>query len=127
MSSQLAFVISTEVERSRIVLLMRTYYVYIMSNPRRTTLYVGVTNDLERRVMEHKTHSPKGFTDTYNCTDLVYFEETTSVEQAITREKQLKKWGRAKKDNLINQFNPSIRDLSTSSRWHWNNRNMVKV
>ena len=89
-----------------------TYYVYIMSNPRRTVLYIGMTNNLERRVAEHKSHALKGFTDRYNCTELVYFEEAPSIEVAITREKQLKKWNRRKKEVLIATLNPDKRDLS---------------
>lgn len=95
---------------------MRTYYVYIMSNPTRTVLYIGVTNDLERRVLEHKTKAIEGFTAKYNCVDLVYFEDTPNIEAAIIREKQLKKWSRSKKEWLIDTLNPSRTDLSTSSR-----------
>jgi len=92
---------------------MKTYYVYIMSNPRRTVFYIGMTNDLARRVAEHKAHLNPGFTATYNCTDLLYFEETSNVYEAILREKQLKKWSRQKKLGLINSLNPEQRDLST--------------
>lgn len=87
--------------------------MYIMTNSRRTVLYIGVTNDLERRVLEHKANSIKGFTATYNCTDLLYFEEVRSVEAAIVREKQLKGWRRSKKEQLIEGLNPGRRDLST--------------
>lgn len=92
--------------------LMSTYYVYIMSNYNRTTLYIGVTNDLQRRVFEHKQSLVKGFTKKYNLRDLLYFEETSDVQAAITREKQLKKWKRAWKDQLITDFNPKWKDLS---------------
>ncbi|OGL30808.1 excinuclease ABC subunit C [Candidatus Saccharibacteria bacterium RIFCSPHIGHO2_02_FULL_47_12] len=92
---------------------MNTYYVYIMSNPRRTVLYIGMTNSLERRVAEHKSHKVKGFTDRYNCTELVYFEDVPSVKEAIAREKQLKKWSRSKKETLISTLNPERLDLST--------------
>lgn len=93
---------------------MKTYYVYIMSNYSGTTLYIGVTNDLERRVQEHKTHSTKGFTDKYSCTCLLYFEDISSINEAIAREKQLKKWSRDKKERLILGFNPLNQDLSAS-------------
>ncbi|HTB49028.1 MAG TPA: GIY-YIG nuclease family protein [Verrucomicrobiae bacterium] len=87
-----------------------------MTNPGRSVLYIGVTNNLDRRVTEHKSHITPGFTDRYNCTVLLYFEDTPSIKAAIAREKQLKKWNRAKKEILINQQNPQRRDLSTSSR-----------
>jgi putative endonuclease len=87
-----------------------------MSNKARTVLYVGVTNNLERRIFEHKNHSLKGFTDRYNCEDLIYYEETKKIDEAIQREKQIKGWGRVKKDQLIDTTNPHKRDLSTSSR-----------
>ena len=95
---------------------MKSYFVYIMSNQARTALYVGVTNNLERRVLEHKNHVLKGFTDKYNCEDLVYFEEIPNINSAIEREKQIKGWGRVKKDQLIDSINPQKRDLSQSSR-----------
>jgi putative endonuclease len=75
-------------------------------------IYVGVTNDLERRVYQHKNKLIEGFTSRYNITKLVYFEETNDVEAAIAREKQLKNWHRVKKLALINQFNPTWLDLS---------------
>jgi len=87
-----------------------------MANSRRTTLYIGVTNNLERRVYEHKTRMIEGFSSQYNCTDLMYFEECSNIEAAIMREKQIKKWRRSKKVALIRLLNPEIRDLSTSSR-----------
>ena len=89
----------------------RQYYVYIMTN-RSRTLYVGVTNDLERRVYEHKFESIEGFTKQYKITRLVYFDETSNIEGAITREKELKKWRRSKKINLIEAANPGWKDLS---------------
>jgi predicted GIY-YIG superfamily endonuclease len=92
---------------------MRNYYVYIMSNSRRTVLYIGITNNLERRVTEHRTHMNRGFTDTYNCTELIYSEVTSNVTDAIAREKQLKRWSRTKKFVLIKGLNPELRDLST--------------
>lgn len=90
------------------------YSVYIMSNQRRTVLYIGVTNDLERRVAEHKSHMFKGFTDRYNATDLVYFETCGRIDDAIAREKQLKGWSRQKKEALVERLNPNWLDLSAS-------------
>ena len=91
---------------------MNRYCVYIMTNWKRTTLYIGVTNDLERRVAQHRTHALKGFTDTYNLEKLVYYEECPQVDDAIKREKQLKGWTRAKKNRLIESMNPHWRDLA---------------
>jgi putative endonuclease len=87
------------------------YYVYIMTN-RSKTLYTGVTNDLERRVYGHKNKLIPGFTSKYNITQLVYYEETPDVREAIFREKQIKGWLRAKKIALIESVNPEWRDLS---------------
>jgi len=93
---------------------MRAYYVYILSNQKNTTLYIGVTNDLERRIREHKTKTNPGFTSRYNITKLVYFEEFSHVEEAIAREKQLKNWHREWKENLIKSVNHHWEDLSAS-------------
>ena len=90
---------------------MKQYYVYIMTN-KSNTLYTGVTNDLIRRVYEHKNHLVKGFTDKYNITKLVYYEATNDVRSAIEREKQIKGWLRIKKINLIESMNPEWKDLS---------------
>lgn len=90
---------------------MKQYYVYIMTN-RSKTLYTGVTNDLMRRVYEHKNKMVEGFTKKYNITKLVYFVETNDVQSAITREKQIKGWLRAKKIALIESKNPEWKDLS---------------
>ncbi|HSN77225.1 MAG TPA: GIY-YIG nuclease family protein [Anaerolineae bacterium] len=90
---------------------MRQFYVYIMTNHSRT-LYTGMTNDLPRRVAEHKQKQIPGFTATYNITRLVYYEETPDVRSAIAREKQIKGWLRAKKVALIEAANPQWRDLS---------------
>ncbi|HJX60620.1 MAG TPA: GIY-YIG nuclease family protein [Thermodesulfobacteriota bacterium] len=87
------------------------YYVYIMTN-RSKTLYTGVTNDLTRRVYEHKNKMIDGFTKKYNITKLVYFEETNDILSAITREKQIKGWLRSKKIALIGSVNPKWEDLS---------------
>ena len=90
----------------------RNYYVYITTNKNNTVLYTGVTNNLERRMHEHKTKANRGFTSKYNVYKLVYFEHFTDINQAIAREKQLKKWRRAWKEALINEMNPDWNDLS---------------
>lgn len=90
---------------------MRSYFVYIMTN-HSGTLYTGVTNDLRRRVYEHKQKLVPGFTQKYNITRLVFFEETPDVKAAIAREKQIKGWLRAKKIALIEDANPEWCDLS---------------
>jgi putative endonuclease len=90
---------------------MREYYVYIMSNGVRT-LYIGVTNDLVRRVYEHKHKLIDGFTKKYNITYLVYHESTSDVLAARAREKQLKGWRRDRKIALIEASNPQWKDLS---------------
>jgi len=87
------------------------YYVYIMTN-RSGTLYIGVTNDLVRRVHEHKTKCIEGFTTKYNLTQLIYYEAGADIREAIAREKQLKGWRRSKKLSLINSSNPEWNDLS---------------
>jgi putative endonuclease len=92
---------------------MAEFYVYIMTNKSRT-LYTGVTNNLTRRVYEHKHKLVPGFTSKYNITQLVYFESTPNVRAAIAREKQIKGWLRAKKIALIDSLNPQWNDLSTS-------------
>ncbi len=89
----------------------KQYYVYILTNFTNTVLYTGITNDLVRRIYEHKNHLAKGFTDKYNVTKLVYFENTDSVESAIAREKQIKAGSRQRKIDLINSNNPSWEDL----------------
>jgi putative endonuclease len=86
------------------------YYVYIMSSPSRTT-YVGVTNDLVRRVSEHQKKLVPGFTSRYNCVLVVYYEWHGDIRAAIVREKELKGWGRAKKVALIESQNPEWLDL----------------
>jgi putative endonuclease len=90
---------------------MKTYYVYIMTNKSRT-LYTGVTNNLERRVYEHKNKLIAGFTSKYNITRLVYYEETNDIQVALEREKQIKGWLRSKKIVLIDSMNPEWKDLS---------------
>ncbi|MFA4953946.1 MAG: GIY-YIG nuclease family protein [Patescibacteria group bacterium] len=88
-----------------------SYHVYIMSGASEK-LYIGVTNDLERRVFEHKNNSVPGFTARYNLRKLVYHEATENIESAIAREKELKGWLRIKKVNLIESANPGWMDLS---------------
>jgi putative endonuclease len=90
---------------------MRQYYIYIMTNASKT-LYIGVTNDLMRRVEEHKNGQIKGFTSKYHITKLVYFEQGDNIETAIAREKQIKGWLRNRKIALIESVNPDWRDLS---------------
>ena len=91
---------------------MRSYYVYIMTNKPYGVLYVGVSNDIERRSFEHQMKQSKGsFTARYNVDRLVYYEETTSAEDAIKREKQLKNWHRQWKINLIESINPEWDNL----------------
>jgi putative endonuclease len=91
---------------------MKTYYVYIMTNKENGTIYVGVTNNLARRTYEHKNKITKGFTSKYSLDKLVYFEETSDVESAIAREKQIKAWRRHWKLELVNKSNPDWEDLS---------------
>ena len=89
-----------------------TYYIYILASKRNGTLYIGVSNNLERRIYEHKNHLIKGFTEKYNVHMLVYFEQTDNIQSALQREKQLKKWNRKWKLNLIEKMNPDWKDLS---------------
>ena len=87
-------------------------FVYILTNKHKTTLYTGVTNDLKRRLAEHKLHINQGFTDKYKTDYLVFFEICKDMATAIHREKQIKKWQREWKENLIKEFNPEWKDLS---------------
>ncbi len=91
---------------------MNQYWVYVMSNKHRTVLYTGVTNDLERRVAEHRSGTIPGFTAKYYCHCLVYFEEHNDIEVAIAREKEIKSWARWKKEYLIKGMNPKKVDLA---------------
>ncbi|MDP2724071.1 MAG: GIY-YIG nuclease family protein [Bacteroidales bacterium] len=88
------------------------YFDYIMTNKHKNVLYIGVTNDIERRIYEHETGEYKWFTKKYNCHYLVYYEYFTFIEHAIEREKEIKKWRREKKDKLIMSFNPEWRLLN---------------
>ena len=91
---------------------METYYVYIMASQKQGTLYIGVTSDLKKRVYEHKNDLIDGFTKKYQVHKLVYCESTDDVKAAIQREKQLKKWKRQWKIDLIEEDNPEWRDLN---------------
>ena len=90
---------------------MNTYYVYIMASKKNGTLYIGVTNDLIKRVYAHKNDLVEGFTKKYGVHQLVYYEQTEDVKSAIQREKQLKKWNRGWKIELIEKMNPDWKDL----------------
>ena len=89
----------------------RQYYVYILTNKTNTVLYIGVINDLVRRIFEHKNKLVEGFTKKYNLNKLIYYEVTKDISSAIEREKQLKNWHRDWKVNIINSFNPIWKDL----------------
>ncbi len=93
--------------------------VYIMTNKLRTTLYVGVTADLYYRILDHKNHVYKNsFTDKYNCEICIYYENYSTIQQAIGREKEIKKWRREKKNSLINTLNPKWENLwSVIKNW----------
>jgi putative endonuclease len=88
------------------------YYIYILASQKNGTLYIGVTNDLERRVLEHKQKVNEGFSSRYNVNMLVYFESFQYINDAILREKRLKKWNRQRKINLIEEENKEWNDLS---------------
>ncbi|MGZ0019923.1 GIY-YIG nuclease family protein [Nitrosomonas sp. wSCUT-2] len=90
----------------------KTYYVYLLTNWNNQVMYVGVTNNLERRIYEHKNKLIDGFTKKHNVEKLVYFETASDVLAAIEREKQIKKWRREKKNQLVVGMNPEWRDLS---------------
>jgi putative endonuclease len=87
------------------------YYVYILANKKQGTLYIGVTNDLIKRAFEHKNDLVEGFTKKYGVHQLVYFEQTNDITSAINREKQIKKWRRQWKIELIEEKNPDWKDL----------------
>ncbi|HLG32084.1 MAG TPA: GIY-YIG nuclease family protein [Ignavibacteriaceae bacterium] len=90
---------------------MKTYYIYILASKRNGTLYIGITNDLARRVYEHNSGLIEGFTKKYSINKLVYFESTSDVNAAILREKRMKKWKRQWKIELIEKSNPDWKDL----------------
>ncbi len=100
---------------------MKLWCVYIMSNKPNGVIYIGVTNNIDERIKEHKNKIyPKSFTAKYNCDKLIYFEEFENSEEASIREKQFKKWKRDWKIKLIEEMNPSWSDLSIN--WNLNNR-----
>jgi len=88
------------------------YFVYLLTNWNNKVMYVGVTNDLDRRMYEHKNKLIEGFSEKYNINKLVYFEETIDVTAALAREKEIKKWHRQKKNNLVLSVNPEWKDLN---------------
>jgi putative endonuclease len=91
---------------------MKKYYIYILTNYTKTTLYIGVTDNIQRRFEEHKEGYNDGFSNKYKTHMLVYVEVFNDIETAIEREKQLKNWNRQKKNSLINSVNPEWNDLS---------------
>ena len=91
---------------------MSMYYIYIITNTWNSVLYIGVTNNIYRRILEHKKKINKGFASKYNLSKLIYYEDTHSIITAIEREKQLKRWHRKWKENLIHEANPDWKDLS---------------
>ncbi|GAB5535034.1 MAG: GIY-YIG nuclease family protein [Rubricoccaceae bacterium] len=90
----------------------RTYFVYIISNAGRSVLYIGMTNDLHRRMREHKDGAVEGFSKQYRAGDLLWFDSFSDVNEAIAREKQIKNWHRDWKWNLVRESNPELRDLT---------------
>ncbi|MBI4433449.1 GIY-YIG nuclease family protein [Candidatus Uhrbacteria bacterium] len=89
----------------------RAYSIYILTNAARTVLYIGMTNDLVRRIHEHRTGAVKGFTKKYHCDRLVYYEQHTTAYEALAREKALKGWTRKRKLDLVQETNVTLRDL----------------
>lgn len=89
----------------------RYFFVYMLSNKKRNVLYIGITSNLVKRIYEHKEELVEGFTSQYKVHDLMYYEVYEDPLTAISREKQLKKWSRKKKDNLIAKMNPLLKDL----------------
>ena len=88
------------------------FWVYIVTHVHDSVLYIGITNDLARRVSEHRSGEVPGFTSSYRCRKLIYYEHCMDVQDAIAREKQLKKWSRQKKVALIATLNPCWKDLA---------------
>jgi putative endonuclease len=89
----------------------KSYFVYVLTNWDGRVMYIGVTNNLERRLFEHKNKLVAGFSSKYNLDKLVYFEETPDIQAAIAREKQLKSWRREKKNALVESLNPKWKNL----------------
>lgn len=101
-------------------MMIRGGCIYLMTNKNKSTLYLGVTSDLIRRVQEHKNRIyPKSFTAKYNLEHLVYYESFSRIEEAIMMEKQIKKWRREKKEVLINSINPNWDDLWEKEVKYW--------
>jgi putative endonuclease len=96
---------------------MRSYYVYLLTNVKRNVMYVGVTNNLENRVAQHRAGEGGAFTRRYRVNTLVYAEEYQYIEDAIAREKEIKSWRRSKKDALVTSLNPAWADLLDADRW----------
>jgi putative endonuclease len=99
------------------------FYVYILTNWNNKVMYIGMTNNLERRMYEHKNKLVDGFTKKYNVNKLVYYEYATDVHVAIAREKEIKKWRREKKNQLVMSMNPEMRDLSLE----WENEVVIST
>ncbi len=91
---------------------MKKVYVYILTNPRKTVFYTGITSNLGKQVFEHKNQIAEGFTRRYNCNDLVYYEIVETLETAQKREKEIRSGCRLTKEGLIQRFNPEWKDLS---------------
>ena len=94
------------------------YFIYIVTNKNKSVLYIGVTNDLQRRTYEHENRLIPSFTKRYNCHFLIYYKHFQNIEDAIEREKTIKKWRREKKENLIKEFNPN---------WHFLNEKIYNA
>ena len=97
---------------------MHDYFVYLITNKENSVLYTGVTNNLERRLLEHKNKTIEGFTEKYSICKLVYYENFSDINLAIAREKQIKGWRRNRKDALVEENNPGWKDLSED----WNTK-----
>ena len=91
---------------------MNNYYIYILTNQSNKVVYVGMTNDLKRRIYEHKNKLMNGFSKKYNLNKLVYFESSSEINTVLNREKEIKKWRREKKNKLVESMNPNWTDLS---------------
>ncbi len=91
------------------------YYIYIISNIKRTIFYIGVTNNLKRRLYEHKNELVEGFSNKYKLKYLLYYEQFNNINDAIKREKQLKNWHRNWKINLVKRINPELKDLAETN------------
>ena len=103
------------------IMVRRAFYVYILTNPGKTTLYIGVTNNLSRRLAEHWNNRGRvsSFAGKYFCYDLIYYEKHEYILNAIAREKEIKKWSRQKKEDIINSMNPDRRFLNIEICGHW--------